>query len=174
MGMKNPKLLTAPLVALLLAATGCHTDQGQAKLPALQANAPALTAAAPASIPQSDPKPALPEPVQAPQPKPDPVVDVIASAEKEYQAGGENFRAGDLQAAKRNFDHAADLLLQSPAEIRSDERVQHELERVLEGVNLPGMEALQSDNPAPQQKAEPAPIDEVNDVTPPLDPNVKA
>src|SRR5258708_35625509 len=36
------------------------------------------------------------------------------------------------------------------------------------------MAALQSDNPAPQQKAEPAPIDEVNDVTPPVDPNVKA
>jgi membrane-bound lytic murein transglycosylase D len=36
------------------------------------------------------------------------------------------------------------------------------------------MAALQTDNPTPQQKAEPAPIDEVNDVTPPVDPNVKA
>ena len=67
-----------------------------------------------------------------------------------------------------------DMLLQSPPEVRSDERVQHELERVLESVNRPALAALQSDNPAPQQKAEPAPIDEVNDVTPPVDPNVKA
>ena len=52
--------------------------------------------------------------------------------------------------------------------------MEHELERVLEGVNRPEMAALQSDSPAPQQKAEPAPIDEVNDVTPPVDPNVKA
>ncbi len=66
------------------------------------------------------------------------------------------------------------MLLQSPPEIRSDERVQHELERVLESTNRPELAALQSDNPAPEQKAEPAPIDEVNDVTPPVDPNVKA
>ncbi len=52
--------------------------------------------------------------------------------------------------------------------------MQHELERVLEGVNRPELAALQSDNPAPQQKAEPAPIDEANEVTPPVDPNVKA
>jgi membrane-bound lytic murein transglycosylase D len=180
MGMKNLKLSTAPLVALLLAITACHTDQRQGKLPASQANAPALTAAvpaAPASVSQerSDPKPTPPEPSQtAPQPKADPVADLIASAEKEYQTGEDKFKAGDLEAAKRSFDHAVDLLLQSPAEIRSDERVQHELERVLESVNRPELAALQTDNPAPQQKAEPAPIDEVNDVTPPVDPNVKA
>jgi membrane-bound lytic murein transglycosylase D len=180
MGMKKLKLLTVPLLALLLAGTACHSDQRQGKLPAPQANAPALTAAvpaapAPASHEVSDPKPAAPEPTQtAPQPKADPVADLIANAEKEYQAGEGKFRAGDLEAAKRSFDHAVDLLLQSPAEIRSDERVQHELERVLEDVNRPEMAALQSDNPAPQQKAEPAPIDEVSDVTPPVDPNVKA
>ncbi len=180
MGTKKLNLLTTTLVALLLAGTACHTEQGQAKLPAPQANAPALTAAVPAvpaSGPQelSDSKPATPEPVQtAPQPKPDPVANVIANAEKEYRAGEDKFKAGDLEAAKRNFDHAVDLLLQSPAEIRSDERVQHELERVLEGVNRPELAALQSDNPAPQQKAQPAPIDEVNEVTPPVDPNVKA
>jgi len=180
MGIKKLKRLTALLVALLLAGTACHSDQRQGKLPAPQAKAPALTAAvpaapAPASHEVSDPKPAAPEPTQtAPQPKADPVPDLIANAEKEYQAGEGKFKAGDLEAAKRSFDHAVDLLLQSPAEIRSDERVQHELERVLEDVNRPEMAALQSDNPAPQQKAEPAPIDEVNDVTPPVDPNVKA
>ena len=108
------------------------------------------------------------------QPKPDPVTDLIAKAETEYLAGEERFKAGDLEASKRRFDHAMDMLLQSPAEVRSDERVQHELERVLESVNRPALAALQSDNPAPQQKAEPAPIDEVNDVTPPVDPSVKA
>src|SRR5882672_8026012 len=180
MGIKKLTLLIAPLTALLLAGTACHTEQRQAKLPRPQANAPAMTAAvptAPASVPQkeSDPKPAPAETVQtAPQVKPDAAADLIANADKEYQAGQDKFKAGDLEAAKRNFDRAVDLLLQSPAEVRSDERVQHELERVLEGVNRPEMAALQSDNPAPQQKAEPAPIDEVNDVTPPVDPNVKA
>ena len=177
MGIKKLRFLIALVTALLLAGTACHTEQRQGKLPAPQANAPAMTAAAPAVAPpkESDPKPATSETVQAiPEPKPDPAADLIANADKEYQAGQDKFKAGDLEAAKRNFDHAVDMLLQSPVEIRSDERVQHELERVLEGVNRPEMAVLQSDNPAAQQKAEPAPIDEVNDVTPPVDPNVKA
>src|SRR6266481_5490503 len=180
MGIKKLTLLIVPLTALLLAGTACHTEQRQAKLPAPQANAPAKTAAvptAPASVPQKEsvPKPAPAETVQtAPQVKPDAAADLIASTDKQYHARQDKFKAGDLEAAKRNFDRAGELLLQSPAEVRSDERVQHELERGLEGVNRPEMAALQSDNPAAQQKAEPAPIDEVNDVTPPVDPNVKA
>ena len=101
------------------------------------------------------PKPYLPprrprQPVV--QAKQDPVTDLIADVEKEYQGGEENFKAGDLEAAKRSFDRAADLILQSPAEVRSDERVEHELERVLEGVNRPELAALQSDNPAPSKR----------------------
>jgi membrane-bound lytic murein transglycosylase D len=182
MGIRKLKLFAAPAFALVLAGTACHTDKNQAKLPAPQANAPAMAktaAASPAPAPVTPPASnstsiAPAETHAVPQPKPDPVVDVIAKAEAEYQAGEEKFKAGDLQASKRSFDHAMDILLQSPAEVRSDERVQHELERVLECVNRPALAALQSDNPAPQQKAEPAPIDELNDVTPAVDPSVKA
>ncbi len=176
MGMRKLNLPIALLSAwvLTLASTGCHSDKRQAGLPAHQANAPALVPV-PAPLPQSipDTKPAAEQESQA-APKPDPVLDLIANAEKEYQGGEEKFKAGDLEAAKRGFDRAVDELLQSPPEIRADERVQHELERVLEAVNRPELAALQSDNPAPQQKAEPAPIDETNEITPPVDPNVKA
>jgi membrane-bound lytic murein transglycosylase D len=176
MGMRKLNLPIALLSAwvLTLASTGCHSDKRQAGLPAHQANAPAIVPV-PAPLPQSipDTKPAAEQVSQA-APKPDPVVDLIADAEKEYQGGEEKFKAGDLEAAKRGFDRAVDELLQSPPEVRADERVQHELERVLEAVNRPELAALQSDNPAPQQKAEPAPIDETNEITPPVDPNVKA
>ncbi len=176
MGMRKLNLPIALLSAwvLTLASTGCHSDKRQAGLPAHQANAPAIVPV-PAPLPQSipDTKPAAEQVSQA-APKPDPVVDLIANAEKEYQGGEEKFKAGDLEAAKRGFDRAVDELLQSPPEVRADERVQHELERVLEAVNRPELAALQSDNPAPQQKAEPAPIDETNEITPPVDPNVKA
>src|SRR5258708_38746191 len=92
MGIKKLTLLIAPLTALLLAGTACHTEQRQAKLPAPQANAPAMTAAvptAPASVPQkaSDAKPAAAETVQtAPQVKPDAAADLIAHADKDYQS----------------------------------------------------------------------------------------
>ena len=175
MGISKPNPpATVLLLALTLTGMACHGDKDkhQARLPAPQANAPALGPVL-AALPQTitDPQPS---PLQAVQNPPDPVADLIANAEKEYQAGEEKFKAGDMEAAKRSFDRAVDQLLQSPPEVRADERVQHELERVLEAVNRPELAALQTDNPAPKQKAEPAPIDEANEVTPPVDPNVKA
>ncbi len=174
MGMRKPTLSSALLSALILASAGtaCHSDKRQASLPAPQANAPTLAPVL-AALPQAIPE-AQPVQPQGDQVKTDPVADLIASAEKDYRVGEEKFKAGDLEAAKRSFDRAVDQLLQSPPEIRGDERVQHELERVLEGVNRPELAALQSDNPAAKQKAEPAPIDETNEITPPVDPNVKA
>jgi len=172
--MRKPTLSSALLSALILASAGtaCHSDKRQASLPAPQANAPTLAPVL-AALPQAIPE-AQPVQPQGDQVKTDPVADLIASAEKDYRVGEEKFKAGDLEAAKRSFDRAVDQLLQSPPEIRGDERVQHELERVLEGVNRPELAALQSDNPAAKQKAEPAPIDETNEITPPVDPNVKA
>jgi membrane-bound lytic murein transglycosylase D len=179
MGIKKLHLSRVWLLAMILAAPACHQSRPQGNIPAPQANAPALATVQAPPAPQAKPAvPALPPaPAQeahgALPPKTDPVEDLIASAEKEYLAGENNFKTGQLEAAKRNFDRAVDLLVQ-PAEIRSDERVQHELERILEAVNRPELSGLQSDAASSEQKAEPAPIDAVNEVTPPVDANVKA
>src|SRR2546426_8756755 len=97
---------------------------------------------APANVQQPAP-PAAPVTAQKPQPEPDPVADIIAQAEKEYQAGRDNYKAGHLEAAKQNFDRAFNLLLGSTLDVYSDERLQQELDRVLEGVNSEDMQALQ-------------------------------
>ncbi len=177
MGTRNRYLAFMLQTALLFAGTACSKSKPQASLPAPQALAPQLApvlAALPQTIP--DPQPSnAPAAVRKQARSQDELVgDVIAAAEKEYLTGESNFKTGHLEDAKRNFDRAFDLLLQSPPEVRSDERVQHELERVLEGVNRPELVALQSDTPSSQPKAEPAPIDAVNEVTPPVDPGVKA
>ena len=173
MGIKKLNLLTALVAALALATTACHTKQPQAKLPARQANAPQITPVL-AALPQTISDPSVEHGQPPPQSTRDAVADLIAQVEREYQRGEERFKAGDLEASKQSLDKAADLLLQSPADIRSDDRVQHELERVLESVNRPELAALQVDAAGAKQKAEPAPIDETNEVTPPVDPNVKA
>jgi membrane-bound lytic murein transglycosylase D len=99
------------------------------------------------------------------------VADLIARVEKEYQAGQDNYHAGNLEAAKKNFDTAVNLLLDS--EYHSDDRLDRELDRVMEGIN--GLDLLASqDAEGPQQKSEPAPIDEANEATPAVDANVKA
>ena len=99
--------------------------------------------------------------------------DLIAHAEKEYQAGLDSFQAGKTEDAKENFDHAVNALLESNLDIRSDDRLQKEFDRIVEGVNKLGLGEAGPDSDA-QQKSEPAPIDETNGLTPAADPNVKA
>ena len=111
-----------------------------------------------------------------PAAKPDPVGELIAKVEKEYQAGLDQYNSGDKDAAKEHFDRAFNMLLESPAGVRSDPRFQPEFDRVLDNVNKLELAVVQqSDVTPPEQKAEPAPIDEANAVTNyPVDPNLKA
>jgi len=102
------------------------------------------------------------------------VAELIAQVEKEYQAGQDNYKAGHLEAAKESFDRAFNLLLSSSLDIRSDERLQREFDQVLEQVSGLELQALQQGDGFAEQKSEPAPIDEANEVTFPVDPNVKA
>src|SRR5437660_6777164 len=62
--------------------------------------------------------------------KSDPVAQVIAEAEKAWQAGQEDYNAGHLDAAKQDFDHAVDILMQSPVDIKSDDRLEQEFDKV--------------------------------------------
>src|SRR5437588_3494506 len=102
------------------------------------------------------------------------VTQLLNQVEKEYQAGQDNYNAGHLEAAKQNFDRAFNLLLGSNLDIRSDARLQSEFDKILDGVNGLELMALQEGDGFAEQKSEPAPIDETNEVTFPVDPNVKA
>jgi len=173
--------LIAPLLAVVFVTTSCQTAQKQTPLlPPAQAAPPALKAAGPSgSSPQSEVA-AHPAPSQTAThvdklgPQSDSVSELIAQVEKEYQAGQDNYQAGHLEAAKQNFDRAFNLLMGSNLDIRSDVRLQHEFDRILDGVNGLELVALQEGDGATEQKSEPAPIDEANDVTFPVDPNIKA
>ena len=109
-----------------------------------------------------------------PELKVDPVADLIAKVEKQYQAGQANYQAGHMEAAKQNFDTAFNLLVAGPIDLKSDERLEREFEKLLDGVNGLELAALQEGDGFTEQKSEPAPIDEANDVTFPVDPNIKA
>jgi membrane-bound lytic murein transglycosylase D len=150
-----------------------------------QANAPAKPPAKPvaaqpvAQAPHQDPQPAQTpaietksEPASIVKPTPDAVGDLVANVEKEYQAGMANYQAGKTDAAKQNFDNAFNALLESQLDIRSDNRLEEEFERITDGVNQLNLGDLASDSDT--QKSEPAPIDETNGITPSADPNVKA
>jgi peptidoglycan lytic transglycosylase D len=169
-------LLIASLGAVVLATTSCQTAKPSALLPPTQATAPALTRTSTAHVPAVQVEPAqVLEPAAAKaQLSNDAVAELIAQVEKEYQAGQTNYQAGHLEAAKQNFDNAFNLLLSGPVEISADERLQREFEKLLDGVNGLELTALQEGDGFAEQKSEPAPIDEANEVTFPVDPNIKA
>src|SRR5579863_6297483 len=108
-------LLIGAGLPLVLGSVACQSaHRSAAVVPGRQANAPALAAT---SAPTPQPSPAQSAPT-ALEPKSDPVAELIAQVEKEYQAGQENYKAGHLEAAKQNFDQAFNLLLESSLDIR--------------------------------------------------------
>ena len=180
MKIKRSYLQIATSMALLLAGLGCQTAKKPVSaLPAFQASPPPIQASAPA---RTSPAPTTAKPtapvrsvIQQAEPKPDPVVEVIGKAETEYQAGLDQYNAGQKDQAKVHFDRTFNLLMASPSDVRSDLRFQHEFDRVLESINKLESAAVQQSETAPEQKSEPAPIDEANEVTNyPVDPDLKA
>ena len=172
-------LRLAILLSVVAASLACQSAQKTAFMPPAQAGAPALVAA------NNPPDPHQQKPVVAaaePQAKPqvpqalqvDPVAELIANVEKEYQAGQDNYHAGHLEAAKQNFDSAFNQLLGSGFDLKSDDRLENELDRILDGINGLELAALQQGDGFAEQKSEPAPIDEANELTPAVDQKVKA
>ncbi len=172
-----PVILLCGLVAATL---GCQTAQKSTFIPPPAAQAPGLTSNGAAIDKQNPPATATVMAKSQSNPQAsqalalDPIADLIARVEKEYLAGQENYRDGHLEAAKQNFDAAFNLLLESGFDLQSDDRLQAELNRILDGTNGTELEALQTGDGFAEQKPEPAPIDEANEVTPPVDASVKA
>jgi membrane-bound lytic murein transglycosylase D len=166
---------------MALAGSSCQTAQKPVSLLPAKTAPPIASAQSQqqtqAASPQADTQNQAP---QAAESKPDsvlpaasdPVGDLVASVEKEYQAGLANYQADNADAAKHNFDSAFNALLESKLDIRSDDRLEKEFDRITEGVNHLDIGDLVSDSEA--QKSEPAPIDETNGITPAADPNVRA
>jgi len=107
---------------------------------------------------------------------PDPVGELVAKAENEYKAGLAKYHEGKTEEARHNFDDALNALLSSNFDIRSDQRLQQEFDRIVQGVNeiYPGGTSQDADAQEPQQKSEPAPIDTTNEIAPAADASTKA
>src|SRR5713226_4255492 len=184
MRIKLLHMPVAALLAMLLAGLGCASAKKPASvLPAFQGAPPIQASGAKNSQPQPPAAGTTPTATPAPKPevkpaetKPDPVIELISRTEKERQAGEDEYSVGNKDAAKEHFDRASDLLNGASSEVHSDPRVQREYDRVLEGLKKLEATALQAaDNSSEQEKSEPAPIDEANEVTNyPVDPSLKA
>jgi membrane-bound lytic murein transglycosylase D len=165
--------LLSMLIACMLL-TSCHTAQEDADstLPAPQATAPTLPPLPPPAPPA--PPPVLVQAPPAPQPAVETADQLIARTEAEYDRGLSNYSAGHLEAAKDNFDAAFNLLLRGPAGVQNDERLQAEFDKIVEATHDLELQALKAGDGFTEQRVEPAPIDEANNITFPADPSIKA
>jgi len=165
--------MVAPaLLCAVLFSAGCETSQPKntaAKLPA-QATAP--TVASSKADPGTPPPSAAP--IAAPSPESQATDALIAQAEKLYAAGQSDYQAGHLDAAKQNFDQAFNVLLSGKVEVRDNPPLEHEFDKIVDGVRQLELVALQQGDGFTEQRSEPAPIDEANDITFPIDPKVRA
>jgi len=110
-------------------------------------------------------------------PRPRPAIDVLVeNVQAAYNAGQADFKAGNLDKAQTDFDSAVDLILKGGFQADADPRLGKLFDELSSVVNadelasLAGTSQEESETPA-----EPAPIDEIADLTLPAgDPRLAA
>jgi membrane-bound lytic murein transglycosylase D len=151
--------------ATMIFASGCEEKKPIKTTPPVTAQAP--------TIPEPSPS-AQPAPQRVETLKPDPVDTMVQQSEAAYQSGQANYKAGHLEAAKRDFDRAVDVLMQGPVDVGSNEQLRAQFDKVVEGVHQLELVAFKQGDGFTEQREAPAPIDEASEMTFPADPAVTA
>jgi len=98
---------------------------------------------------------------------------LIAKVEEKFASGEQNFKAGHLEAARRDFDAAVDLMLQSGYDVEREPDLHELFRKVVDTVYTYELQAFHAGDGFQETPAVPAPIDEVADMTFPVDPRLK-
>jgi membrane-bound lytic murein transglycosylase D len=163
-----------------LALAGCE-DAGkkpvQARVPAL-APAATRTAAAAQGAPAELPALPLTSPSRRPLVSLLPAVPggkdyLIAQVQAKFASGEQNFKAGHLEAARRDFDDAVDWMLESGYDPNGDPKLSELFRHVVDSVYTYELQAFRAGDGFSEAPAVPAPIDEVAEMTFPVDPRLK-
>src|SRR5262245_58905871 len=91
----------------------------------------------------------------------DPISRTITAADAHLAAGIEQSKAGHLNRAREEFDHALDLYLNAPGGALAEPRLAAAYHRTLEAIQLHEFESLAAGDGFTENLPEPASIDEV-------------
>jgi membrane-bound lytic murein transglycosylase D len=109
--------------------------------------------------------------------EPDGIQWLAAQSQAVFDAGEQDFREGRLERAREEYDQALDQLVASGFDIDADPRLGDLYRRIEETVNQDELKASADNGGLPEQKATPAPIDEIAEVPIPeeenMDPNLR-
>ena len=124
-----------------------------------------------APLPLSDPK--RPQPKSLLPPAPDGKAYLVQKVREKFASGEQNFKAGHLEAARKDFDDAVDWMLESGYDPESDPALSTLFHHVVDTVYAYELQAFRGGEGAAETAAVPAPIDEIAAVAVPADPRVK-
>src|SRR5437868_60883 len=99
--------------------------------------------------------------------------ELIAKVEQKFSSGEQNYKAGHLEAARKDFDEAVDWMLESGYDLDADARLSELFHRVVDTVYADELQAFRAGDGFQEAPAVPAPIDEVAEMTFPVDPRLK-
>jgi len=150
---------------LLLAGCASTGTRPQAQVPAA---APALD-----SLPlKAHDNPLRPQPAPA-APAQDAADVLLGQVEARYQAGLQDYRQGNLEKAREDFDQAVDLLLESDLDVQGDDRLNGEFDKLVEDISAAEAAAQERGDLLSPRNFVPAPIESFSGLTFPVDPKVK-
>jgi membrane-bound lytic murein transglycosylase D len=90
-----------------------------------------------------------------------------------YMSGMSDFRAGNLEKSKQEFDQALATLLESDMDIQGDERLSSEFDKIVENVYSAEAASLERGDALSLHNNEPTPLDSFSGLTFPVDPRTK-
>jgi peptidoglycan lytic transglycosylase D len=187
--MKRQVLLAVGTIVMAAIGLGCEDAARkpvQARNPGSPAMATVLDAPTPASSKAAQktqtPVPLVPLPLtdpRRPQPKsllppiPEGKTYLVQKVQEKFASGEKNFKAGHLEAARKDFDDAVDWMLESGYDPESDPALSALFHHVVDTVYAYELQAFRGGEGFTEAAAVPAPIDEVAAVAVPADPRLK-
>jgi len=107
------------------------------------------------------------------QPAPGGIPCLMEKVKEKFASGEANFKAGHLAAARRDFDDAVDWMLESGYDPNSDPQLSELFHHVTDTIYTYELQAFRAGDGFSEAPAVPAPIDEVAEMTFPVDPKLK-
>ena len=98
---------------------------------------------------------------------------LIERVKGKFAAGEANYKAGHLAAARRDFDDAVDWMLESGYDPNSDPKLSELFHQVTDTIYAYELRAFRAGDGFSEAPAVPAPIDEVAEMTFPVDPKLR-
>src|SRR5208337_4457221 len=90
-----------------------------------------------------------------------------------YSSGMNDYRAGNLEKAKQEFNQALATLLESNLDIQGDERLSSEFDKLVENVYAAEAASLERGDSLSLHNNEPTPLESFSGLTFPVDPRTK-